>query len=61
MNENQLIVVKEYESIKPLNRRIDSITDKCIRDCHNKVFHTFEYECANHIQLTNIRNNPKSI
>ena len=38
-NQNQLTIVKQYEIIKPLIHKIDSIIDNCIRDCHNKFFH----------------------
>ena len=34
MNKN--VIVKEYEFDKPLIQKIDSINDKCIRDCHDK-------------------------
>ena len=33
MNDNQLTIVKEYEFDNPLIQKIDSIIDKCIRDC----------------------------
>ena len=36
MNENQLTVVKEYEFKNPLIHQIDTLIDKCIRDCHDK-------------------------
>ena len=55
MNEN--IIVKEYKYIKPLIQKIDSIIDNCIRDCHNKYFHTFDHVCVYDIKLTNISNN----
>ena len=42
MHENQLAIVKKYEINKPFNHKIDSIIDNCIRDCHNKCFHTFK-------------------
>ena len=54
---NDSTVVKEYGFIKPLIHKIDSIIDVCIRDCHNRHFPTFEYECAYDIQLTNFGNN----
>ena len=38
MNENQLTIVKEYEIDKPLIQKIDSMIDKCYRDCHKKYF-----------------------
>ena len=53
MNENQLTLVKEYEFNKPLIHKIDSVFDNCIRDCHNKYFHTFEYKYVYDIKLTN--------
>ena len=36
MNENQLTNVEEYEFIKPLFQKTDSIFNDCIRDCCNK-------------------------
>ena len=57
MNENELYVVKEYKFDNPLITEIDSIVDKCYRDCHNKYLHKFKYECIYDINLTNITNN----
>ena len=57
MNGKQLAVVKKYEIIKHFIHKIDSIIDNCIRDCHNKYFHTFEFKCAYDINVTNIKNN----
>ena len=54
MNENQLTLVKEYEFDKPLIRKIESIIDNCIRDCHNKYFHTFEYKSVYDISKNGI-------
>ena len=51
------VIVKEYEFDKPLIQKIDSIIDNCIRDCHNKYFHTFDHICECDIQLTNTTNN----
>ena len=59
MNENELYVVKEYKFDNPLITKIDSIIDYCYRDCHNKYFHTFKYDCIYDIELTNITNNEK--
>ena len=42
---NEKVIVKEYEFDKPLIQNIDTIIDKCIRDCHNKYFHTFHHIC----------------
>ena len=57
MNQNQLTVVKEYEFDNPLIQNIDSIINKCYRDCHKKYYHTFEYECIYDINFTNDTNN----
>ena len=57
MNENELYVVKEYIFDNPLITEIDSLIDKCFRDCHNSYFHSFQYECIYDIELTNITNN----
>ena len=57
MNENQLTIDREYEFDKPLIHNIDSLIDNCIRGCHFKYFHRFEYNCVNDIKLTNIGNN----
>ena len=57
LNENQLTIFKEFEFDKPLNQKIDAITDNCIRGCHNKYFHTFDHICVYDIKLTNIRIN----
>ena len=56
LNKNQLTIVKEYEFIKPLIHKIDSIIDNCIKDCHNKYCHTFDHICMYDINLTNITN-----
>ena len=50
-------ITKEYEIDNPLIRKIDSIIDNCIRDCHNKYFHTFDHVCEYNLNLTNITNN----
>ena len=56
-NGIELTVVKEYEYDNPLIQNIDSIINKCDRDCHNKYFHTFKYECVYDINFRNITNN----
>ena len=45
INANELTIVKKYEFENPLIQNIDSIINKCYRDCHYKYFHTFNYEC----------------
>ena len=50
------VIVKEYEIDNPLIQKIDSIIDKCIRDCHNKYFHTFDHICEYDLNFTNITN-----
>ena len=57
MNENELYVVKEYIFVNPLITKIDSIIDGCIRDCHNKYFHTFDHICEYNLNFTNTTNN----
>ena len=54
---NESGIVKEYEFIKPLFHKIDSIIGNCIRDCNNKYFQTFDHICAYDFQLTSIGNN----
>ena len=54
---NEKVIVKEYEFDNPLIHRIVFIIDKCIRDCHNKYFHTFDHICEYDINFTNITNN----
>ena len=53
INENKLSIGKEYEFENPLIQNIDSIIDKCYRDCHNNYYHTFEYECVYDLNFTN--------
>ena len=60
MKENDLYVVKEYKFENPIITEIDSILDKCFRDCQNSYFHNFEYECIYDINFTNSRNNEKT-
>ena len=57
MNENDIHVVKEYKFDEPINTEMDSIIDKCFRDCHNSYFQNFKYECIYDIKLTNISSN----
>ena len=57
MNENEIYVVKEYNFDNPPITKIDSIIDNCIRDCHNKYFHTFDQICEYNLNYTNITNN----
>ena len=54
---NGNIIVKEYESNKPVITKIDSIIDNSIRDCHNKYFHTFDHICEYDLNFTNTTNN----
>ena len=57
INENKLTVVKEYKFDNPIIQNIDSIINKCYRECHNKYYHTFEYECVYYLIFTIITNN----
>ena len=54
---NEIVIVKEYEVDKPLIQKIDSIIDNCIRDCHQKYFHTFDHICEYDLNFANICNN----
>ena len=54
MNENELYVVQEYRFDKPLFTKIDTILDKCFRDCYNSHFHKFKYECIYDINLQRV-------
>ena len=56
IKENQLPIVKEKEFDKPDIRKVDSIIDEVVRDCHNKNFHTFEYSGLYDINIANIAN-----
>ena len=50
-------ITKEYKIDKPLMQKIDSIIDNCIRDCHNKYFHTFDFICEYNLNFTKTNNN----
>ena len=54
---NEIVTVKEYEFVKPLFQKIDSLIDNCVRDCHKKYFHTFDHICEYDKILTNITKN----
>ena len=55
INEN--VIVKKYEFDEPHFQKIDSITNKCIRDCHHKSFHTFDHICEYDLIFRHITNN----
>ena len=55
-NKNQLTIVKEYEFSKPPIHKIDSIVDKCYRDCPNKLFHILK---INVNMILNLQKTPK--
>ena len=57
VNGNKITVVKGHKIDNPLIQNIDSINDKCYRDCQHKYFHTFVYECVYNLNFTNINNN----
>ena len=56
-NENQLIVVKEYEFDKTDIHEIDYILDDVIKDCRKKYFHSFEYRIIYDLCFKNVSNN----
>ena len=57
MNENELYDVIEKNFDDPLITEIDSIIDKCFRDCYNNYFHNLKYRCLYDIKHKNITNN----
>ena len=59
INENELFVVKEYEFENPLIQNINSIIDRCYRDCHYKYFHNFKNEGIYNLNFTNVISNEK--
>ena len=54
---NENVIVKKFEFNNPLIRKIDSIIDNSIRDCHDKYFHTFDHICEYDLNFTNTTNN----
>ena len=57
MNENELYLVKDYNFDKPPCSEMDSVLDKCFKDCHNNYFHKYKYECIYDVKFKNIANN----
>ena len=55
-NENQLIVVKEYEFDKTDIHEIDYILDDIIKDCRKKYFQSFEYRIIYDLSFKNTSN-----
>ena len=55
LNEN--FIVEEYEFNNPIIQKIDSVIDGCIRDGHQKYFHTFDHICVFDNILKNFSNN----
>ena len=51
------VIVKEFEIDNPIIQNMDSIIDNCLRDCHNKYFHTFDHICEYNLNFTNTTNN----
>ena len=47
------VIFKEYEFNEPLIEKVDSIIDNCIRDGHDKYFHTFDDICEYNSNFTN--------
>ena len=52
-----LYLVKEYNFVNPLIKKIDSLIDNSIRDCYKKYFHKFKYRLVYDLNFTNITNN----
>ena len=59
-NENQVIVVKEYEFDKKDIHEIDYILDDVIKDCRKKYFHSFEYRIVYDLSFKKISNNEQT-
>ena len=57
MKENGIYAVKGYKFDNFHITEIDSIVDKCFRECHNNYFHSFKYEGIYDTKLTNITDN----
>ena len=55
MNEN--LNGNEYDFKEPLIQKIDSLKDNCIKECHNRFFHTLHQICENDNNFKNITNN----
>ena len=55
MKEN--VIVEEYDFGNPLFQKVDSIIDNCIRDWHDKYYHTFDHICEYNLIFTNTSNN----
>ena len=51
---NENVIVKDYEFNNPLIQKVDSITNNCIRDCHDKFFLTFDHICGNDLNFTHV-------
>ena len=56
MKENELYLVKNYKFDNPILTKIDSILDKCFKDCVNNYFHKFIYEVISDFKLIKITN-----
>ena len=54
MNENGKCLAKDHKFDNLFITELDSITDNCFKDCHNKNFHKFNYDCIYDFELTNI-------
>ena len=57
MNEIESYLVKEYNFVNPLIKKIDSLSDNTVRDCYKNYFHKFKYRLVYDIKFTNITNN----
>ena len=51
--QKYIVVVKEYEFIRPYNNRFDNIIQNSAKDCYNICFHTFILKWINDIEMTN--------
>ena len=56
MNEIESYLVKEYNFVNPLIKKIDSLIDNTVRDCYKNYFHKFKYRLVYDINFTNNTN-----
>ena len=54
---NDKIFVKGYEFNNPVIQNMDYIFDDCVRDSHDKFFHTFDHICEDVVNFATIGNN----
>ena len=63
LNDNQesYLVVKQYEFDNPNKDDINYIINNSLKNCADKYFHTFTYQCKYIIKFVNMENNEEII